>query len=74
MIDDFQVPHDYEYGYDSDCGKILKLNFIKKIINKMYKFFFLKLKLSLKLDTKEDQSSYAGAKNVSNFVILVMIL
>ena len=40
----------------------------------MYKFFFLKIKLSLKLDTKEDQSSYAGAKNVFNFVILVMIL
>jgi hypothetical protein len=44
MIDDFQVPHDYEYGYDSDCGKILNLNFIKKIINKNVQIFFPKIK------------------------------
>lgn len=34
LIDDFQVPHDYRYGYDSEDGHFLNLSYIKNFINK----------------------------------------
>ena len=40
LIDDFQVPEDDGYGYDSYRGKKLSIDFIKKLIsNKKYTFF-----------------------------------
>ena len=44
MIDDFQVPKDYEYGYDSDYGRALNLNYIKKFVNNNVVIFFPKIK------------------------------
>lgn len=44
MIDDFENPKDYEYGYDSDYGRILNLSYIKKFINKNVVIFFPKIK------------------------------
>ena len=40
LIDDFQVPNDDGYGYDSYRGKKLNLNFIKKIFKKKEYIFF----------------------------------
>ena len=34
LIDDFQVPHDHRYGYDSEGGYLLNLSYIKNFINK----------------------------------------
>lgn len=44
MIDDFEVPGDYEYGFDSDYGRILNLSYIKKFINNNIVIFFPKIK------------------------------
>ena len=38
LIDDFQVPNDDGYGYDSYRGKKLNLNFIKTYLQKEYIF------------------------------------
>jgi len=45
VIDDFLVPHDRDYGYDSAFGSVLKVGYIKKFLN--YKdtcYFFPKQK------------------------------
>jgi len=34
LIDDFHVPHDYKYGYDSDGAYLLNLSYIKNFIKK----------------------------------------
>lgn len=44
MIDDFEVPGDYKYGFDSDYGRILNLNYIKEFINDNVVIFFPKIK------------------------------
>lgn len=62
IIDDFQVPGDYEYGYDSDYGKILNLNYIKKFINKNVIIFFPKIKA--KFETGYKRGSIVISKGV----------
>ncbi len=43
LIDDFQVPHDKEYGYDSTGGHLLKTNYIKKFLhNSNINYYFPK--------------------------------
>ena len=45
VIDDFLVPHDHKYGYDSDFGSILKIAHIKKFLNySNISYFFPKQK------------------------------
>ena len=34
LIDDFLVPHDLNYGFDSDNGNLLNLSYIKKFVKK----------------------------------------
>jgi len=40
LIDDFLVPHDQGYGYDSVNGSILKISYIKKFLKKDHISFF----------------------------------
>ena len=40
LIDDFQIPDDSGYGYDSYRGRKLNLDFIKKLFSKNEKIFF----------------------------------
>jgi hypothetical protein len=40
LIDDFQVPNDNGYGYDSYLGKKLNINFIKKLFTNKEHIFF----------------------------------
>jgi cephalosporin hydroxylase len=69
LIDDFNVPFDFGYGYDSDFGKILDLSYIKNTINKFKpEIFFPRIKS--KYETGLKRGYVFLAKGYENIKIL----
>jgi predicted O-methyltransferase YrrM len=72
LIDDFQVPHDYTYAYDSEGGNFLNLSYIKNFINKNgISIFFPKEKSSEETGLKRGSiyiSKGIQAKKICNSI------
>ena len=63
LIDDFLVPHDNKYGYDSDNGSVLKFKYIEKILSKeKCHYFYPKGKSKFETGYKRGSIYIAGGK------------
>ena len=71
LIDDFQVPHDQGYGFDSYKGKKLNIDFVKTLLSKNENIFFPNIPSYKETGRLRGYVMITNNSNINNFLIKI---